>query len=47
MKRLLLAACFVFCFALPACQCANPPDVGPVEGDEDAFLLIETRVHSA
>lgn len=47
MKRLLLAACFALCFALPACQCSNPPDVGPVEGDADATHLVESSVRVA
>ena len=31
MKRYFLAFLFICTLALPACQCDEPPDIGPVE----------------
>ncbi len=36
MKRFFLFAALLLCASLPACQCADPPDVGPVEGEEES-----------
>jgi hypothetical protein len=35
MKRLLLFVALILCTGLASCQCANKPDVGPVEGEDD------------
>jgi len=35
MKRSLLFAALLLCASLASCQCANQPDVGPVEGEEE------------
>lgn len=35
MKRLLFFVALVLCTGLASCQCADKPDVGPVEGEED------------
>jgi hypothetical protein len=35
MKRLLVFVALVLCTGLASCQCADKPDVGPVEGEED------------
>ena len=40
MKRLLTAAAFVLLASLPACQCDEKPDVGPVE--EGASAAVHT-----
>ncbi len=41
MKRLFFALALVCAAALPACQCDDPPDIGPVE---DASLTITAPV---
>jgi len=42
MKRLLVFVALVLCAGLASCQCADPPDVGPVEGeDEQAHDLLQ------
>jgi hypothetical protein len=35
MKRVLIFAALVLCLSLSSCQCAEKPDVGPVEGDDE------------
>jgi hypothetical protein len=40
MKRLLVFVALVLCTGLASCQCADKPDVGPVE-DEDAQAHVE------
>jgi hypothetical protein len=35
MKRVLIFAALVLCASLSSCQCAEKPDVGPVEGDDE------------
>ena len=42
MKRFLLGLCLVAATQLPACYCAWPPDVGPVE-DEEAAAIVPAR----
>ncbi len=37
MRRLLLAL-LLSCLAVPACQCSDKPDIGPVEGDAAALV---------
>jgi len=34
MKRLLIFAALVLCTSLSSCQCADKPDIGPVEGED-------------
>ena len=34
MKKILLLGLFALMLGLNACQCANPPPVGPVEGED-------------
>jgi hypothetical protein len=36
MKRLLIAVAVLLSVGLSSCQCSEKPDVGPVEGEEDA-----------
>ncbi len=36
MKRLMFLAAVVLVLTLPACQCAWPPPIGPVEGEEES-----------
>jgi hypothetical protein len=38
MSRLLLLL-FVCCLAIPACQCSDKPEIGPVEGGEAALSV--------
>jgi hypothetical protein len=35
MKRLLIFAALLLCVGLSSCQCAEKPDIGPVEGEEE------------
>jgi hypothetical protein len=35
MKRLLVFAALLLCTGLASCQCADQPDVGPVEGEDE------------
>ncbi len=41
MKRIALFALVMLSFTLSSCQCAWPPPIGPVEGEEDAVVLHE------
>ena len=36
MRRLLIVL-LLSCLAIPACQCSDKPDIGPVEGGEAAL----------
>lgn len=51
MKRLLIFAAIVLSVGLSSCQCANKPDIGPVEGEKKQSQLItpqaEADVHPA
>lgn len=38
MKRVLLFGTILICFSLSSCQCADKPDVGPVEDEGQAHL---------
>jgi hypothetical protein len=40
MKRTLIFAALVLCAGLASCQCAEKPDVGPVEGEEEQSRLV-------
>lgn len=40
MKRYLFALFLICAATLPACQCDNPPDMAPVEGETTALLMI-------
>ena len=35
MKRLLIFAALLICVGLSSCQCAEKPDIGPVEGEDE------------
>ncbi|MFQ5570196.1 MAG: hypothetical protein ACE5G0_11015 [Rhodothermales bacterium] len=41
MKQFLVFGCLLFCFSLPACQCSDKPEVGPVE---EATVEVVTTV---
>jgi len=40
MKRLLLFTAIVLCAGLSSCQCADKPDIGPVEGDNEQSQVL-------
>ena len=42
MKRVLIFAVLLLSFGLSSCQCANKPDIGPVEDDDE-----QSAVHSS
>lgn len=35
MRRVLIVTAVVLCVGLSSCQCAEKPDVGPVEGEDE------------
>lgn len=35
MKRVLIFAVMLLSVGLSSCQCADKPDIGPVEGDDE------------
>lgn len=35
MKRTLIFAVVLLCVGLSSCQCAEKPDIGPVEGEDE------------
>jgi hypothetical protein len=41
MKRILIVAAVVLCVGLSSCQCADKPDVGPVEGEDEQSRLLD------
>ncbi|MCS3628014.1 hypothetical protein [Salinibacter ruber] len=43
MKRSLVFAALLLCASLTSCQCADQPDVGPVEGEDDQAHRIQTE----
>ncbi len=47
MKRILIVAAVVLSVGLSSCQCADKPDVGPVEGDDEQSRLVEPPVEGA
>jgi hypothetical protein len=47
MKRLLIVAVVLLCVGLSSCQCANKPDVGPVEGEDEQSRLVGPPVDAA
>ena len=48
MNRSLLFAALLLCASLSSCQCADQPDVGPVEGeDESAHRSVPVETHEA
>jgi hypothetical protein len=51
MKRLLIFAALLLTVGLSSCQCADKPDIGPVEGEEEQSQLVrpgaEADVHPA
>jgi hypothetical protein len=40
MKRILIFAVVVLSVGLSSCQCAEKPDVGPVEGEDQQSRLV-------
>jgi hypothetical protein len=47
-RRLLIFAVIALCAGLSSCQCADKPDIGPVEGeDEEAAVQSLPAVASA
>ena len=51
MKRILIFAALLLTVGLSSCQCADKPDIGPVEGDDEQSQLVvpqaEIDVHPA
>jgi len=48
MKRTLIFAVVQLCVVLSSCQCAEKPDIGPVEGeDEQAAVGAAPAAHAA
>ena len=41
MKRALIFAALVLCVSLSSCQCAEKPDIGPVE-EEEGQAAVQT-----
>ena len=41
MKRFFVFAALLLCASLTSCQCANPPDVGPVEDEESSAQVLQ------
>jgi hypothetical protein len=41
MKRSLVFAALFLCASLASCQCADPPDVGPVEGEDEQARRVQ------
>lgn len=39
MKCFWILASMLLCLSLSSCQCSNPPDVGPVEGESHAVVM--------
>lgn len=35
MQRFLIFAAMLICVGLSSCQCAEKPDIGPVEGEDE------------
>jgi hypothetical protein len=47
MKRILIVAAVLLSVGLSSCQCADKPDVGPVEGEDQQSRLVEPSVEEA
>ncbi len=45
MKRSLLFTVLIVCATLASCQCADQPDVGPVEGEDESAQVLQEAVH--
>jgi hypothetical protein len=43
MKRLLIFTAIILCAGLSSCQCADKPDIGPVEDDEQQSQVLPAR----
>ncbi len=41
MKRSLVFAALFLCASLTSCQCAEQPDVGPVEGENEQAHRVQ------
>lgn len=39
MKKTLLITVLLLSLALNACECSEPPEIGPVEGQDNAHLV--------
>ncbi|MFB6273903.1 MAG: hypothetical protein ABEL51_13515 [Salinibacter sp.] len=46
MKRFLFFAALLLCASLPSCQCAEKPDVGPVEGENESARVQTVDVRT-
>jgi hypothetical protein len=48
MKRLLVFVALFLCTGLASCQCADQPDVGPVEDEEgQAHQILQEDGHAS
>lgn len=43
MRRSLVFVALFLCASLVSCQCAEKPDVGPVEGDEESTQATQVE----
>jgi hypothetical protein len=41
MKRSFVFAALFLCASLTSCQCADQPDVGPVEGEDASAQVLQ------
>lgn len=39
MKRVLIFIALFASFGLGSCRCSDPPEIGPVEGEEEARVI--------
>ena len=46
MTRALLFAALLLTVGLSSCQCADKPDIGPVEGEDEQSQLVEPRAET-
>lgn len=44
MKKFVLALALFTCLSIPACQCSDKPDIGPVEGQTQSELVASDLV---
>lgn len=44
MKKFVLAIALFSCLAIPACQCSDKPEIGPVEGQTQIDLTPGTNL---
>ncbi|WP_157942142.1 hypothetical protein [Salinibacter altiplanensis] len=43
MKRPLVFVTLLLCASLTSCQCADQPDVGPVEGEQEQAHRVQNE----